>query len=198
MYDLFRQFIRDIFNNAFNFSPLSKILKGKYSPWIRSILLFLVSQATKRNLAQGYWHVEDTDFLRKRCTYFSNFRFNRNPLISYIDYIGISINLPLHANTCTFLSIATTINRANTSSRVREIDIHVGKRHESDADLFMQRSNARFMFRRSDTMQIYSVSWRLRDASLIEERFFPCRENEQAEKPDETRKPDTYPMRICR
>lgn len=75
-----------------------------------------------------------------------------------IDRIGISINSPLHANTCAFFSIATTINRANTSSRAREINIHVGKRHESDADLFMQRSNARFMFRRSGTMQIYFVS----------------------------------------
>lgn len=78
------------------------------------------------------------------------------------------------------------------------MDTHIGKRHESDADLFMQRSNARFMFRRSDTMQIYSVSWRLRNAPLIEERFFPCRENGQPGKPDETRKLDMYPTRICR
>lgn len=127
---------------------------------------------------------------------------NRNPSsrahLVDTDRIGISINSPLYANTCAFFSIATTINRTNTDSRAREINIHVGKRHESDADLFMQRSNARFMFRRSGTMQIYSVSWRLRDASLIEERFFPCSENGQPEKPDETRKLDMYPTRICR
>jgi len=102
--------------------------------------------------------------------------------------------MQIHAHS---FSIAITINRANTSIRAREI-YNVGKRHESDADLFMQRSNARFMFRRSNTMQIYSVSWRLRDASLIEKRFFPCCENGQPEKPDETRKLDMYPTRICR
>lgn len=64
--------------------------------------------------------------------------------------------------------------------------MHIENRLGSDADLFMQRSNARFIFRRADTMQIYSVSWRLRDASLIEERFFPFRENGQPGKPDET------------